>query len=443
MTPLANYDHSIVCLSNAPTYGATLARVDNFDDKQSAIGSSVAVQEYFILTAFATELGFFLWRHVPGLTDLEAELIVTRAAKVVQAAPLLPAHRKPVHPSSHAALRLFLCLLHPQRIAQVWLALRTGSIPNLRAESQLTIHGFSAGSLNGLALHCIAHDFLPAFQGVTSVGALACTYDLITAHCRKKKRTLKVVHYEDDQLCVWHPKKNDLHSLHHEGILVTLITHGEEDQKEVDWVGKHRHGYGHLAGMELDPGSFSWQQLETTVVGVTSEAVYNTGPRKLLAWCMLDTPSEEQGFLADLANAYGKLQGDPLGVASQQRGLKSEALHAFLLGLVEVRLQHASGNNVHVKDVVSAMLKDTPCHMLSYLLDYFLCQLKVGDWYVLPPYQASPKVALQWWEGGPPITVHARLLRHGCLGTFYSWILRWKKLLLFCCACVKAVLCLP
>ena len=73
---------------------------------------------------------------------------------------------------------------------------------------------------------------------------------------------------------------------------VTLIVHGEEDHKEVDWLRKHRHGYGHLASMELAAGLCKWQKLETTVSGITPEAVYNTGPRKLLAWCMLDTPTE-------------------------------------------------------------------------------------------------------------------------------------------------------
>ena len=41
------------------------------------------------------------------------------------------------------------------KIAQLWLALRTGGIPNLQAESQLTIHGFSAGAERaGTALYC-------------------------------------------------------------------------------------------------------------------------------------------------------------------------------------------------------------------------------------------------------------------------------------------------
>ena len=41
------------------------------------------------------------------------------------------------------------------------------------APRSLTIHGFSAGSLNGLAPHCLAQDMAPAFAGNTVLGALA------------------------------------------------------------------------------------------------------------------------------------------------------------------------------------------------------------------------------------------------------------------------------
>ena len=57
--PANDYDCTLACLSNAPTYGATMAGVDNFEEKQSTIGSSVAVHEYFMLTAFATEQEFY------------------------------------------------------------------------------------------------------------------------------------------------------------------------------------------------------------------------------------------------------------------------------------------------------------------------------------------------------------------------------------------------
>ena len=112
--------------------------------------------------------------------------------------------------------------------------------------------------------------------------------------------------------------------------------------------------------MEMAPGRFTWRHLETAINGITPEAVFYTGARKLLAWCMLDTPAAQQDFLADLANEYGTLRGNPLRLAQDQRSLADEAaLHEFLLGLVEVRLRHASGSNEQAKAVVSAMLKNT------------------------------------------------------------------------------------
>ena len=60
----------------------------------------------------------------------------------------------------------------------------------------------------------------------------------------------------------------------------TLI-YGEKD-KEVDWLGKHVDTW---PSIDLASARFKWQQLETTVSGVTPEAVY-TEPRKPLA---LDT----------------------------------------------------------------------------------------------------------------------------------------------------------
>ena len=171
----------------------------------------------------------------------------------------------------------------------MWLALRTGRAHNLQANSQLTIHGFSAGSLNGLALHCITRECAPAFQRTTNVGALACTVDLIKEHCESQTRTLRISHFQDDQLCVWHPEQEDLRWLRKKGVQVTYIVHGDEDQKEVDWVGKHKHGYGHLAGMEMEPGLFKWQKLETTISGVTPCTILDHG-NYLLGACWIPLP---------------------------------------------------------------------------------------------------------------------------------------------------------
>ena len=47
------------------------------------------------------------------------------------------------------------------------------------------------------------------------------------------------------------------------------------------------------------------------------------------------TPADQHDFLADLANEYDTLRGDPLKITREQRGLSGEdELHAFLLDLV-------------------------------------------------------------------------------------------------------------
>ena len=73
-------------------------------------------------------------------------------------------------------------------------SLENGTVHNLQADSQLTSHGFSAGSLNGLAIRCITKEFEPAFEGTTNLGALACSVDLIHAHVAGNNRTLRIIH---------------------------------------------------------------------------------------------------------------------------------------------------------------------------------------------------------------------------------------------------------
>ena len=60
--------------------------------------------------------------------------------------------------------------------------------------------------------------------------------------------------------------------------------------------------------------------------------------------------------------------------------LKIRKHRAFPLTLIEVRLRNAANNDAEVAKMVSAVLKDTLCHLLSHLLEYFLAQLQANDW---------------------------------------------------------------
>lgn len=88
-------------------------------------------------------------------------------------------------------------------------------------------------------------------------------------------------------------------------------------------------------------------------------------------------------------------------------------MHAFLLSLIGVRLHSSAGNDAEVARTGPEVLKDTPCHLPSYLLDYYLAQLQASDWALASPYMASPSVNMAWkHEDG--IELHVKKLRSGC-----------------------------
>ena len=105
---------------------------------------------------------------MPGVPKAKVDSISARAKEVLDKAALLPAHRREAHPSWMAATRLLMAMWHPASVGLLWHWLAIGlspSVPRL-----LTMHRFSAGSLNGLVLHIVASRFYPTFRGVTVIG---------------------------------------------------------------------------------------------------------------------------------------------------------------------------------------------------------------------------------------------------------------------------------
>ena len=201
--PNDTYDIVLSCVSRSPTYGATLARQDDWGSRRPTGGRTAAVHEFFMFTISCAH-GPQLWERVPGVPQAIVDKIPARAKAILDRAALLPAHRRRAHPSWVAAVRLLLALSHPLSVGMLWHWLARGSSPQ-NVPRQLTIHGFSAGSLNGLVLHIVASKFYPAFQGSTVIGAVACDPAYLMAPATVGVRKLSLIHYEGDELCVWHP----------------------------------------------------------------------------------------------------------------------------------------------------------------------------------------------------------------------------------------------
>ena len=89
----------------------------------------------------------------------------------------------------------------------------------------------------------------PAFSqtdGSTKVTAIAMPESLLT---RRYRRQVKLVHVEKDELCVWHPRSEDMDALGLNGIEVVYI------EGTTHWLGGKKHNYGHLTVAELPPGT--------------------------------------------------------------------------------------------------------------------------------------------------------------------------------------------
>ena len=113
--PDNTYDAILACVARSPTYGATLARQDDWDGKRTTIGRTAAVHEFFMFTMSCAS-GPQLWQLVPGVPKAKVDSISTRAKEVLDKAALLPAHRREAHPSWVAATRLLMAMWHPASV---------------------------------------------------------------------------------------------------------------------------------------------------------------------------------------------------------------------------------------------------------------------------------------------------------------------------------------
>ena len=411
--PEQGFLHVLSCVPHSPVYSATLARKDDWDKQRTTLGRTAAVHEYFVFQALSTTHGAQTWESVPGAACCDAGLLAHRTAWVLANAKLIPAHRREPHTSWMAAVRLFLLLLHPQPLALLWAWTQRGKYTR-QDILPLKIQGFSAGSLSGLVLHNIALEFGATFVGHTRLGAIACSPTQLTKHTPKCRRSLHLVHYEGDQLCVWYASQEVRDSLVERNIHFTWITHSEEDKNEIDWLGGMQHNYYHLPCLSLPTGCYTWNQLERTVSGVSPTEVSHAGPRRLLAWVLIDIPEDQREFVNALSQAYGSLGGQPLQIASSYGLDTDKDLQMHLLNSIQVRM----GTTTCSEDVANALklvLANTPSHLLVYLLDYFLQQLQSSYWAERTPYALSVK-AYQLSRNQDPLQISAKMLRLGCGG---------------------------
>ena len=211
----------------------------------------------------------------------------------------------------------------------------------------------------------------PAFSqtsGSTKVTAIAMPESLLT---RRYRRQVKLVHVEKDELCVWHPRSEDIEVLGQNGIEVVYI------EGTIHWLGGKKHNYGHLTVAELPPGTHDIHSLLNNE-GVLPKEERNKAALRLMSWCTFRTPNPLRELLAALgaACALPTTTDIDLVLLASRHGVMVEnagGLKAWLIGQLHCWVGQQELRNY--QGVVGSFLMDLALPITIYLLDYFLPQL--------------------------------------------------------------------
>ena len=146
-----------------------------------------------------------------------------------------PAHQSDPHPGKVNAMRLFMMALQPAQAAHY---VKTILIPACPGPTG------AIGWPLGLELELASVLEEPIFSetgGSTKVTAVAMPQSLLTRRYRRQVKLVyvekDVVHVEKDELCVWHPRKEDILNLEQNGIQVVYI------EGALHWLGEKKHNY--------------------------------------------------------------------------------------------------------------------------------------------------------------------------------------------------------
>ena len=373
----------VKCMRLAPCYGPSLAYVDRKETDTmwaTSLGRTAQTHEYHMLHAF----GVFAWQRIlcqwnqSTLPALEPGVLMTRACSLAAMGHKCPEHQRDPHPGYENAMRLFMMALQPAQAAHYVKTVLipacpgpTGAIARpfgLELAVTVGVHaiGHSAGSYGAMVLAAVLEE--PALSqtlGSTKVTAIAMPQSLLT---RRYRRQVKIVHVEKDELCVWHPRIEDIQALEQNGILVVYV------EGAIHWLGGKKHNYGHFTVAELPIGTRDIHNLLNNE-GVLPRDERNKAATRLMSWCTFRMPYPLRGLLSKLSSACAlpSTEDMDLVLLASRHGAPVETaggLKSWLIGQLNC-YQHLRD----YQGVVGSFLMDLALPITIYLLDYFLPQL--------------------------------------------------------------------
>ena len=189
-------------------------------------------------------------------------VLYRRAQVTLEAARLLPAHRRLPHASFLSGLwrkllsvqpaRIPMCLPYLQRIGN-----RT-SAEGLYAPRKFHIEGFSAGSYTGAVIVLAIRVLFPECRTSAKPGAIAMPKGVFAALlevANSGQCDIHLIHAEEDTLCDWQPSQVDRYVMSHR-ITYTLVAESDK------WMGANKHKYWHWLHCQLPAGRYNLTDLK-------------------------------------------------------------------------------------------------------------------------------------------------------------------------------------
>ena len=239
-----DWDVLLACKKEAHVYGPSLSKQDDWNARAGTVAGTAHTQEYLLLHIAMFPIGAHFWCRIlgtPSANQLQAQ-IISRAMKLLQFCPIIPAHRKPPWPGYIHGLRLFTKLLVAHPLVGVSLPPEIRPVDLLRLTGYMVgsiyIRGHSAGSYAGMVWETILSEF-PDVHGKTVLAAIALPPSLLTTCNLSQLREIHLIHHADDRLCVWNPSNHDIKLLKQRGFKITHITGWRA------YLGTAQHNYSH------------------------------------------------------------------------------------------------------------------------------------------------------------------------------------------------------
>ena len=206
-------------------YGPSLAPVDRSEEKSTGVaaGATTCLHELAMLMSLTAqpcerwqELGFG-----------RASVLYRRTQIMLEAARLLPAHRRLPHVTFLNGLWWKLLALQPERVLACLPKMRQRcssiSAAQLYCPTEFKVEGFSAGSYTGAVIFLALRRLFPECRISAKLGAVAMpkgVFAFLQTMTFPGRCRVHLIHAEDDLLCNWQPNEDSSDMLSRTGLVI-------------------------------------------------------------------------------------------------------------------------------------------------------------------------------------------------------------------------------